>query len=57
MTIRISIAKTNQNGFPTNLFLGLMGFEGEVSKQVNKLGSFTSICRQLWPNGPGQFQQ
>lgn len=34
-----------------------MSFEGEVSKQVNKLGSFTSICRQLRPNGPSQFQQ
>lgn len=41
----------------TNLFLRLRCFKGKVSKQVNKLGGFTSICRQLRPNGPSQFQQ
>lgn len=51
------ISTTIASGLKTNLFLCLWGFEREISKKVDKLGSFAAICRELRPDGPCQFQK
>ena len=39
-----------------NLFLILQDFDGEISKQIHKLSSFSTMIRQSWPKAPQDIQ-
>lgn len=45
------------SGMSLYLFLCLLCFQGEVSQEIYKLGSLSSIGWEFWPDGPHEIQQ